>query len=148
MPSSSTCQVLNPLGEIDVQPKPAHKSALKVVCRKSYRRSKHECHTALGDIHCPAVQQEAPMRRAPAEALRALAEMPIAGFPPRLSTHPGRFLAVLRPPSRSSLTSNPHSAAAQPGPNVPRLRALALLGRLSAERAETLVIADIQKPAH
>jgi len=33
-----------------------------------------------------------------------------------VSTHPGRFLAVLRPPSRSSLTTNPHSAAAQPGP--------------------------------
>ena len=52
----------------------------------------------------------------PTDALRALAEMAIAASPPRLSTHPGRFLAVLRPPSRSSLTSNPHSAAAQPGP--------------------------------
>src|SRR4029077_10897126 len=71
----------------------------------------------------------------PTDALRALAEMAIAASPPRLSTHPGRFLAVLRPPSRSSLTSNPHSAAAQPGPNFPRRRALALFGRLSAERA-------------
>src|SRR6516162_563107 len=88
------------------------------------------------------------MRRAPADALRALAGMAIAASPPRLSTHPGRFLAVLRPPSRSSLTSNPHSAAAQPGPNFPRLRALALFGRLTAERAKSLVIASVQKPAH
>src|SRR6516162_5758826 len=107
------------------------------------------------------------MRRAPADALRALAGMAIAASPPRLSTHPGRFLAVLRPPSRSSLTSNPHSAAAQPGPNFPRLRALALFGRLTAERVEarlpptrrrrreaasvrvakSLVIASVQKPA-
>src|SRR6516165_4954338 len=56
------------------------------------------------------------MRRAPADALRALAGMAIAASPPRLSTHPGRFLAVLRPPSRSSLTTNPHSAAASRGP--------------------------------
>src|SRR6516162_5566356 len=87
------------------------------------------------------------MRRAPADALRALAGMAIAASPPRLSTHPSRFLAVLRPPSRSSLTSNPHSAAAQPGPNFPRLRALALFGRLTAERAKSLVIASVQKPA-
>src|SRR6516165_6014308 len=87
------------------------------------------------------------MRRAPADALRALAGMAIAASPPRLSTHPGRFLAVLHPPSRSSLTSNPHSAAAQPGPNFPRLRALALFGRLTAERAKSLVIASVQKPA-
>src|SRR6516162_3852343 len=50
------------------------------------------------------------MRRAPADALRAPAEMPIAGSPPRLSTHPDRFLAALHPPSTSALTSNPHSA--------------------------------------
>src|SRR6516225_9212321 len=50
------------------------------------------------------------MRRAPTDALRALAEMPIAGSPPRLSTHPDRFLAALHPPSTSALTSNPHSA--------------------------------------
>src|SRR6516225_7505733 len=36
--------------------------------------------------------------------------MPIAGSPPRLSTHPDRFLAALHPPSTSALTSNPHSA--------------------------------------
>ena len=50
------------------------------------------------------------MRRAPADALRALAEMPIAGSPPRLSPHPDRFLVALHPPSMSALTSNPHSA--------------------------------------
>src|SRR6516225_9621298 len=88
------------------------------------------------------------MRRAPADSLRALAEMPIAGSPPRLSTHPDRFLAVLHPPSRSALTSNPHSARCPAGPNFPRLRALALFGRLSAQRAQTLVIAGVQKPAH
>jgi len=32
-------------------------------------------------------------------------------------------------------------------PNFPRLRALALFGRLSAERASSLVIAGVQKPA-
>src|SRR6516164_810934 len=41
--------------------------------------------------------------------------MPIAGSPPRLSTHPNRFLAVLHPPSRSALTSNPIALAARPG---------------------------------
>src|SRR6516164_5283984 len=56
--------------------------------------------------------------------------------PPTSRVHTSRSLpAVLRPPSRSSLTTNPHSAAAQPGPNFPRLPALALFGRLSAERA-------------
>src|SRR6266850_5677669 len=59
------------------------------------------------------------MRRAPADALRALAEMPIAGSSPRLSTHPGRFLAVLRPPSSSALTSNPHSARCPAGAQLP-----------------------------
>src|SRR6202008_2940474 len=59
------------------------------------------------------------MRRAPADAFRALAEMPIAGSPPRLSTHPGRFLAVLRLPSRSELTSNPHSARCPAGAQLP-----------------------------
>src|ERR1700739_723727 len=65
------------------------------------------------------------MRRAPADALRALAEMPIAGSPPRLSTHPGRFLAVLLTPSRSALTSNPHSA---PSPAAAQLPATSCLG--------------------
>ena len=55
------------------------------------------------------------MRRAPADALGALAEMPIAGSPPRLSTHPDRSLAALHPPSRSALTSNPHSARCPAG---------------------------------
>jgi hypothetical protein len=59
------------------------------------------------------------MRRAPADALRAFAEMPIAGSPPRLSTHPDRLLAVLHPPSRSALTSNPHSARCPAGPQLP-----------------------------
>src|SRR3984893_16772019 len=36
----------------------------------------------------------------------------------------------------------------EPVPNLPRLSALALFGRLSAERAESLVIACVQKPAH
>src|SRR5438309_1481410 len=47
------------------------------------------------------------------------AEMPIAGSSPRLSTHPGRFLAVLRPPSSSALTSNPHSARCPAGAQLP-----------------------------
>src|SRR4029077_3261777 len=55
----------------------------------------------------------------PADALRALAEMPIAGSPPRLSTHPGRFLAVLHPPSSSALTSNPHSARCPAAAQLP-----------------------------
>ena len=38
--------------------------------------------------------------------------------------------------------------AAQPAPNFPRLRALALFGRRTAERAESLAIAGVQKPAH
>ena len=54
-----------------------------------------------------------------ADPLRALAEMPMAGSPPRLSTHPGRFLAALHPPSRSALTSNPHSARCPAGPQLP-----------------------------
>src|SRR5262249_40408650 len=59
------------------------------------------------------------MRRAPADAPRALAEMPIAGSPPRLSTHPDRFLAALHPPSTSTLTSNPHSARCPVGAQLP-----------------------------
>src|SRR5215469_13717468 len=59
------------------------------------------------------------MRRAPADALRALAEMPIAGSPPRLSTHPDRFLAVSHPPSRSALISNPHSARCPAAAQLP-----------------------------
>src|ERR1700758_260561 len=59
------------------------------------------------------------MRRAPADALRAVAEMVIAGSPPRLSTHPDRFLAALHPPSRSALTSNPHSARCPAGAQLP-----------------------------
>src|SRR5215469_8292776 len=39
----------------------------------------------------------------------------ITGSPPRLSTHPDRFLAVLHPPSRAALTSNPHSARCPAG---------------------------------
>jgi hypothetical protein len=53
------------------------------------------------------------------DALRALAEMPIAGSPPHMSTHPGRFRAVLRPPSSSALTSNPHSARCPAGAQLP-----------------------------
>jgi hypothetical protein len=49
--------------------------------------------------------------------------------------------------SISALTSNPHSARCQPVPKTPRLRALALFGRRPAERAESLVIAGVQKPA-
>jgi len=41
----------------------------------------------------------------------------------------------------------PIALAAQPAPNFPRLRALALFGRRSAERAESLVVAGVQKPA-
>ena len=41
----------------------------------------------------------------------------------------------------------PIAFAAQPGRNFPRLHALALFGRLSAQRAQTLVIASVQKPA-
>src|SRR5246127_808764 len=59
------------------------------------------------------------MRRAPADALRALAEMPIAGSPPPLSTPPDRFLAALHPPSSSALTSNPHSARCPAGAQLP-----------------------------
>ena len=53
-----------------------------------------------------------------------------------------------RPPSSSAPTHNPHSTRCQPAPNCPRLRALALFGRRFAERAEGLVIAGVQKPAH
>jgi len=41
---------------------------------------------------------------------------------------------------------SPIALAAQPVPNFPRLRALALFGRLAAERAYSLVIA-VQKTA-
>ena len=48
-----------------------------------------------------------------------LPRCPLQRSPPRLSTHPGRFLAVLRPPSRSALTSNPHSARCPAGAQLP-----------------------------
>src|SRR5262249_7717436 len=94
------------------------------------------------------------MRPAPAEALRALAEMPIAGFPPRLSTHPGRFLAVLRPPSRSALTSNPHSARCPAGARLPATSCLGAFGTFVAgtgvdprysRRPKTCTGADIEE---
>src|SRR6516162_8050240 len=44
---------------------------------------------------------------------------PLAGSPSRLSTHPGRFLAVLLPASRSALTSNPHSPRCAAGALLP-----------------------------
>src|SRR5262249_10809553 len=67
------------------------------------------------------------MRRGLADALRALAEMPIADSPPRLSTHPDRFRAALHPPSRSALTSNPHSARCQAGAQLPATSCLGAL---------------------
>src|SRR6516225_7851841 len=45
--------------------------------------------------------------------------MPIAGSPPRLSTHPDRFRAALHPPSTSALTSNPHSTRCPAGAQLP-----------------------------
>src|ERR1700730_6277151 len=80
------------------------------------------------------------MRRAPADALRALAEMPIAGSPPRLSTHPGLFLAVLRPPSRSALTSNPHSTRCPAGAQLPATSCLgAFRPPASSPRGESVI---------
>src|SRR6516162_5726411 len=74
--------------------------------------------------------------------------MPIAGSPPRLSTHPDRFLAVFHPPSRSALTSNPHGARCPAEAELPATSCLGAFWTLSAQRAETLVIAGVQKPAH
>src|ERR1700738_4668797 len=87
------------------------------------------------------------MRRAPADALRALAEMPIAGYPPRLPTHPGRFLAVLRPPSRSALTSNPHSARCPAGAQLSATSCLGAFQTPVARACGGLVIAGVRKPA-
>src|ERR1700758_345220 len=92
------------------------------------------------------------MRRAPADALRAVAEMVIAGSPPRLSTHADRFLAVLRPPSRSALTSNPHSARCPAGAQLPATSCLgafwtpvrsACLAPRSCRRPKTCTVADL-----
>ena len=52
--------------------------------------------------------------------------------------HAARILPGSRPPSRSAPASIPIALAAQPVPNFPRLRALALFGRRTAERAESL----------
>jgi hypothetical protein len=74
----------------------------------------------VGRLPVPSGFEETALRLARGEVgLRALAEMPIAGSPPRLSTHPGRFRAVLRPPSRPALTSNPHSARCPAGAQLP-----------------------------
>src|SRR5215475_259852 len=51
------------------------------------------------------------------------------------------------PKSRTSYKS-PIALAALPVPYFPRLRALALFGRRSLERAERLFVAGVQKPAH
>ena len=61
--------------------------------------------------------------------------------------HAARILPGSRPPSRSATASIPIALAAQPVPDFPRLRALALFGRRTAERAESLAIAGVQKPA-
>ena len=50
--------------------------------------------------------------------------------------HAARILPGSRPPSRSAPASIPIALAAQPVPDFPRLRALALFGRRTAERAE------------
>ena len=50
--------------------------------------------------------------------------------------HAGRILPAPRLSLRSAPASIPHSLAAWPVPNFPRLRALALFGRRSLERAQ------------
>src|SRR6516164_445296 len=87
------------------------------------------------------------MRRAPADALRAFAEMPIAGSPPRLSTHPDRFLAASHPPSTSALTSNPHSARCPARAQLPATSCLGAFWTPVSSACLDLVIAGIQKPA-
>ena len=50
------------------------------------------------------------------------------------------ILLAPRPPSRSPPTYDPHSTRCQPVPNFPRLRALALFGRRSPQRVDSLVM--------
>jgi len=87
------------------------------------------------------------MRRAPADALRALAEMPIAGYHLACPHIPIASWQCCTDHQGRRKHQIPIALAAQPVPNFPRLRALALFGRLSAHRAQTLVIAGVQKPA-
>src|ERR1700741_4799586 len=58
----------------------------------------------------------------------------LPNWPSTLSA--GHILPASRPPSRSAPPLNPIAPASRPVPNFPRLRALALFGRRSVERAE------------
>src|SRR5215468_10427868 len=61
--------------------------------------------------------------------------MPTALSFPRYADIARRLVLASRLPSRAAPALNPHSAAAEPVPNFPRLRALALFGRRPVERA-------------
>ena len=75
--------------------------------------------------------------------MKAAAETTLA-----IATDPKRLGERIPPIIELAPTSNPHSTRCQPVPNCPRLRALALFGRRTAERAESLAIAGVQKPPH
>src|SRR5881397_4423146 len=88
------------------------------------------------------------MRRAAVDALRAPAELPIACSRPRLRADMQLASCQGRVHHRGQRRHQiPIALAAQPAPNFPRLRALALFGRRTAERAESLAIAGVQKTA-
>ena len=76
-----------------------------------------------------------------------------------MALNSGPFECALQPESEVLRTQRPTwrvllrkrvdpSKPTTPDVNFPRLRALALFGRLTAERAKSLVIASVQKPAH
>ena len=96
-----------------------------------------------------SIRSRPSMRRVPVNALRVRSQMPLARSRRRLRVHPHvpSSLRDVHHPGRRP-DQIPIAPAAQPEPNFPRLRALALFGRRSAQQAVGFVITGVQKPAH
>jgi hypothetical protein len=79
--------------------------------------------------------------RSTVDAVYATTEIPIAPLPGSLAhTHAGRCVPHRANHRRRRQNEIPIALAAQPTPNFPRLRALALLGRRPSEREKPIVI--------
>ena len=85
------------------------------------------------------------MRRVPVSALRARAQIPVVRSRRRLRVRP-KLPSSLRDVHRRGRRPDqiPIAPAAQPVPNFPRLRALALFGRRPAQQTIGLVIAGVK----
>ena len=88
-----------------------------------------------------SIHSQPSMRRVPVSALRARAQMPVLRSRRRLRVH-SQVPSSLRDVHHRGRRPDqiPIAPAAQPVPNFPRLRALALFGRRSTQQAVGLVM--------